>query len=110
MQKIVLAVATAAAVLSGVGTATAADRIDQREYNQERRIQEGRRAGDISGREYRALEAEQAHIRQLEARARADGRIDRNERAQIERAQDAASRHIAEARNNNDRRRWYSWR
>jgi uncharacterized membrane protein YebE (DUF533 family) len=99
--------------LTAVGaTSASADEIDRRQTNQERRIQQGVRSGEITGREYRALEAEQARIRQLEARAKADGRVDAREAAEIRRAQNNASRHIQQESTDGDRRgswhrRWW---
>lgn len=108
-----------AAALALIATTTMASagsssehRIDRREANQERRIHEGLRSGDLTRREARALEAEQAHIRALERNAKRDGHVDRYEARQIERAQDAASRHIAQERHDGERRghwqrRWW---
>ena len=108
MQKFILAsVVALAAMTTG---ASAYDRygsqyeIDQRQVRQEQRIQQGLRQGDFTRREYHALEAEQARIRELERRARADGRIDPYEAARIRRAQNEASRHIYQERHDGDRR------
>ena len=108
VAAIALAAMTAAASAQGYS----GDRIDRREANQERRIQEGRRSGDITRQEARQLEAEQARIRDMERQAKRDGVVDRREARQIERAQDQASRHIAQERNDSERRglwqkRWW---
>jgi uncharacterized membrane protein YebE (DUF533 family) len=84
----------------------AADRIDTREAAQEQRIQAARRSGDLTFREKIALEREQAQIRNMERRAKADGHIDRREAAAIERAQDAASRHIYQEAHDNQKSWW----
>ena len=87
---------------------TTQDRIDRREDRQERRIEQGVRSGEITRREYRQLESEQARIREMERRAKSDGHIDRREAAAIERAQDNASRHIRQEAHDGDRRgNWY---
>lgn len=97
MKKIVLA---AALGLVASGTAANAhdwgssDRIDRRQDWQEYRIQKGVRSGEITRREYWRLEREQAHIRQMERNAKADGYLSPYERARIRAAQNAASRHI----------------
>jgi uncharacterized membrane protein YebE (DUF533 family) len=93
-------------------TAASADRIDQRQANQERRILEGLRDGSLTRREAAQLEAEQARIRAMERAAERDGRIDRAERARIEAAQDAASRHIYAERHDAETRGsgWNRWR
>ncbi len=99
----------ALAALTAIGaTSASADEIDRRQSMQERRIQDGVRSGEINRREYRALEIEQARIRQLEARAKADGRVDYREAAEIRRAQNEASRHIRQESTDGDRRgSWY---
>jgi hypothetical protein len=108
MQKFILA--SAVALVTMTTSASAYDRysvqreIDQRQIWQEQRIQQGLRQGDLTRREYQALEAEQARIRELERRARADGRIDPYEAARIRRAQDEASRHIYLERHDGERR------
>lgn len=95
-----------AALTAICATSASADEIDRRQAMQERRIQDGVRSGEITRREYRALEAEQARIRQLEARAKADGRVDGREAAEIRRAQNEASRHIRQESTDSERR-WY---
>ena len=84
--------------------------IDRREAVQEQRIQAARRSGQLSGREYRSLEVEQARIRQLERNALRDGRIDSREAAQIRQAQNQASNHIYQDAHNAERaNRWNRW-
>lgn len=88
-----------------------ADSFDATQDRQQQRIREGLRSGQLTRLEFARLEDEQRDISRLIRRARADGHVDRHERAEIERAQDVASRHIfaekhdAEARP----RRWW-WR
>ena len=83
--------------------------IDRREAIQEQRIQNARRSGELTREEYRHLEAEQARIHQMERAAKADGRIDGREAEQIRRAQNEASRHIAQESHNNERARRGRW-
>ncbi|MFM9939261.1 MAG: hypothetical protein ACKVP7_07185 [Hyphomicrobiaceae bacterium] len=110
MKKIVLASALALAAMTSVAGAyerygSGSQReIDARQSNQETRIQQGLRSGDLTRREAAALEAEQARIRALERNAQRDGRIDGREAAQIRRAQDEASRHIYQERHDSERR------
>lgn len=70
-------------------------RIDQRQANQEQRIDQGVASGQLTEQEAARLERGQAHIQQMENRALADGVVTRRERARIERAQDRQSRRIA---------------
>ncbi len=110
MKKIVLSAALALLAMTSVAGAhersgyNSQREIDARQSNQEARIQQGVRSGDLTRREAAALEAEQAHIRALERNAQRDGRIDRREAAQIRQAQEEASRHIYQERHDNERR------
>ena len=111
VSKIVL---TAALGLVALTTSASAHdwrqaEIDRREAAQEQRIQAGRRSGEITRSEYRQLEAEQAHIRQLERNALRDGHIDRREAAQIREAQNQASRHITQESTDSERVRRHRW-
>lgn len=112
MTRIVTrSVLVALAALTATAAAASADEIDRRQALQEQRIQQGARSGQLTGREYRALEAEQARIRELERRAKADGYVSASERAQIRSAQDNASRHIRAESTDNERRGtfWRRW-
>lgn len=72
----------------------ATPRIDQREAQQQRRIVQGARSGQLTPHEYRRLQRQQAAIHRMERRARADGVVTRAERREIARAQQRASRAI----------------
>ncbi len=80
-------------------------RIDQRQENQERRIEEGFRSGQLNRREVARLREELREIRRMERRAAADGRISPREQARIEQAQDQLSRNIARERHDYQARR-----
>lgn len=111
MTRIVTrSVLVAMAALTATAATASADQVDRRQSMQEQRIQQARRSGELSRQEYRGLEAEQARIRDLERRAKADGRIDAREAAQIRSAQNEASRHIrAESTDNEKRGFWRRW-
>ena len=103
-------VLVALAALTATAATASADEIDRRQARQEQRIQEARRSGELTRREYVALEAEQSRIRDLERRAKADGYVSASERAQIRAAQNDASRHIrAESTDNERRGFWRRW-
>lgn len=78
--------------------------INQSEWRQQARIWRGYRSGDLTPREFRRLEREQALIRRNEARARRDSNFTPRERMRIQSAQNRASRHIFRQRH--DRRYW----
>ncbi|HEU0005156.1 MAG TPA: hypothetical protein VFS12_04105 [Terriglobia bacterium] len=91
------------AVFLLAGNLSSAGTINQREWQQQARIWRGYRSGDLTPREFRRLEREQALIRRSEARAR---RCDftARESMRIQREQDRASRHIF--RQSHDRQYW----
>jgi len=68
---------------------------DQRQANQERRIEQGVKSGELTRREAARLEKGQAKVRRMEARAKADGAVTAKERRQITREQNKQSKRIA---------------
>ena len=111
MKKIIVAAALGLVAMTSVASAYdyRQSQIDAREHQQERRIQEGVRSGQLTRSEARQLEAEQARIRQMERNAQRDGRIDRREAAQIRQAQDNASRHIYQEKHDSETARTRRW-
>jgi hypothetical protein len=85
------------------GNPTATPRIDQREANQEKRIQQGVKSGQLTGRETARLQGEQARIERAEARAKADGKVTPKEREHITKMQNHASRDIAREKHDGQR-------
>ena len=86
--------------------------IDARRANQEHRINDGVRSGQLTRYEYQRLEVEQARIRQLERQAKSDGYVSSYERAKIRQAQNDASRHIYQEKHDSERshaRPWWRW-
>ncbi len=91
-----LAVAVLAAIAWPTLTqAQSTPRIDQRQENQDRRIDQGVASSQLSEKEAARLEKGQAHVQQMEDQALADGTVTKRERARIERMQDRKSRKIA---------------
>jgi uncharacterized membrane protein YebE (DUF533 family) len=83
--------------------------IDARRANQIRRIEEGRRSGQLNWREYRLLRHEQAQIASDERRAKADGYISPYERRRLNRELDEAGRDIYRLKHNDKVARWRRW-
>lgn len=75
-------------------------RVDQRQANQERRIDQGVAAGSLTASEASRLERQQDRVQNLEDRAKADGQVTKRERAGLHAAQDHASRTIARKKHN----------
>lgn len=99
---------TLAALLLGAFTVpalaqTATPNIDQRQANQQRRIDQGVQSGQLNQREAARLERGQAHVQKMEDKAKADGVVTKKERARLEHAENKQSRHIA--REKHDRQR-----
>ncbi len=70
------------------------DAIDQRQRNQMARIEAGIRSGQLTRHEARELIREQRRIEHLQRRYLADGRLDRDEWADLDRRLDDLSRDI----------------
>ena len=96
MKTMVLAVGVLMLGMSGMAFAQAETPvIDQRQANQEKRIDQGIASGQLNEREANRLNKQQEHINKIEDKAKADGVVTKGERARIDHAQDRASRHIA---------------
>jgi hypothetical protein len=86
--------------------------IDGRRASEMRRIENGRRSGQLTWREYRFLRYQQARIAVDERRAKADGNVSHYERRRLNQELNQASRDIYQLKHN-DRvawwRRWRNW-
>jgi uncharacterized membrane protein YebE (DUF533 family) len=96
MMKKLLAISSVLLATGGTAYAQAdTPVIDQRQMNQEQRIDQGVESGQLNPREAKRLERQQNHIDRMENRANADGVVTARERARIGAAQNRASRNIA---------------
>lgn len=96
MKKTVLAAAGLILLASASAFAqTATPRFDQRQANQERRIDQGVASGQLTQREATRLEAGQDRLQRMEDKAKSDGTVTRQERARLQHAENVQSRHIA---------------
>ena len=95
MKQILLAV-SALVLMNGMAFAQAETPvIDERQANQEKRIDQGIASGQLNQREANRLDRQQDRIDRMENKAKSDGVMTKKERARIVAAQDRASRHIA---------------
>ncbi len=69
-------------------------RIQKREQNQEKRIEQGEKSGQLTPREAGRLERQQTKIKQDEERMKSDGKLTKQERNKLNREQNRASRNI----------------
>lgn len=68
--------------------------VNARQHNQQQRVRQGVRSGELTRREAGSLTREQRDIRQLERAYKSDGELTRSERVDLHREQNQASRHI----------------
>jgi hypothetical protein len=108
MRKKVYAFLTMAGLLLGLSMTGFAQegrvrtpRITHRQKNQQQRIGQGVRSGELTARETIRLEREQHGIQLEKREAREDGNLTRAERRDIYHEQNQASRHIWRAKHNN---------
>jgi hypothetical protein len=73
----------------------ATPRIDQREANQEKRIEQGVASGQLTPRETKRLQMREKRIAAAEDRAKADGTVTGKERKHLAKMENHASRDIA---------------
>ena len=78
----------------------ATPKIDQRQVNQEKRIQQGVASGAVTPKEASMLEKEQNKIQSAKVAAKADGKVTKAERRKLHRAQNRASAHIKRHKHN----------
>ncbi len=91
--KLIAALITAAA-LPAFAQSPATPVVDQRQANQEARIQQGSQSGALTQKETAKLEKGQTHVQNVENKATADGTVTKKEAGRIEHAQDQQSKKI----------------
>jgi hypothetical protein len=104
-KSIVTGLLAAGVILGSLPAQAETDRPDfsQREMRQERRIYQGVQSGQFTPREFRRLENQQGRIQATAARMRADGRLNRPERARLNQMRNRRNRSIYQYRHNNFR-------
>jgi hypothetical protein len=103
MKRIAMIIMTVALMVSIAGVAAAqpgTQRLDRRAARQELRIRQGVQSGQLTRRETVRLRQGQRHIRRMELRARADGRVGPRERVRLHRALDRQSARIWRLKHN----------
>ena len=96
MKRMLFAVSAMTLLMAGTAFAEAETPvIDQRQSNQEQRIDKGIESGQLNEREANRLNKQQERVNSMEDRAQSDSVMTKRERARIGAAQNRASRHIA---------------
>jgi Skp family chaperone for outer membrane proteins len=68
--------------------------VDQRQVNQQQRIDQGVKSGELTGKEAARLDKGQAQVEKKEAKAKADGKVTPKEREKLKQAQNKQSQKI----------------
>ena len=95
-------------VLAQTAPATAKDpaatpRVDQRQVNQQQRIDQGAQSGQLTATEAARLNKGQAQVEKKEAKAKADGTVTAKEREQLKHAQNKQSQKIRHEKHDKQR-------
>ncbi len=99
MKKVILFVMLIS--LGSLAEEAPTNTVDQRQENQEKRIEEGKTSGQLTEKEEHRLERRQNHIEKAEKRAEADGKVTPQEAKKLNRMQNRASREIYRKKHNN---------
>ncbi|MBV6474694.1 MAG: hypothetical protein KJZ92_14990 [Rhodocyclaceae bacterium] len=94
LKCILAALCATALSLPALAQTTSTPRIDQRQANQQQRIDQGVQSGALTQQEAARLQHGQEHVQNLENKATADGKVTAKERARIEHAQDVQSKRV----------------
>lgn len=103
MNPRLFAALVAAAVLP-VAAQTATPRVDQRQVNQDQRIQQGVKSGELTSKEAAKLQAGQSKVQAQETKAKADGNVTGKERARLAKSQNKQSREIAKQKHDKQKK------
>lgn len=103
IKTLIAAILASAVIVPAFAQVASTPRIDQRQDNQQARIEQGVRSGELTRNEARQLQHQQAHINAAERRATADGVVTPKEQRKIEHMQDNASKQIAKKKHNKKR-------
>lgn len=94
LKNIVAALCVSALALPALAQTASTPRIDQRQANQQQRIDQGVQSGTLTQQEAARLQQGQQHVQNMENKAAADGKVTAKERARIEHAQDVQSKRV----------------
>lgn len=100
-----LCLASASAFAQAASAPAATPGIDKRQEMQEKRIDQGQASGQLTRRESRRLDHQQARINQAESTAKADGTVTRAERKRLHAMQGHASKRIGHQKHDGQQRR-----
>jgi hypothetical protein len=88
-----------------VDAQTRAPKVTERQVNQQQRINQGIKSGELTRREAGKLQAQQARVQHTKVKAKSDGVVTQGERAKIHHQQNAASRSIYRQKHDGQKRK-----
>lgn len=100
LQSLLAVVLVSACAAPAFAQNTATPNIDQRQVNQEKRIDNGVKSGQLSAQETRNLDQREARIEADKQAAKADGKVTLAERRHLQREENRASRAIYAKKHN----------
>ena len=98
-----LLIAVLAAFALPVLAQTSTPKVDQRQANQQQRIDQGVASGQLTGKEAARLDKGQAQVEKKEAKAKADGKVTAKEREKLKKTQDQQSKKIKHEKHDKQR-------
>ena len=100
IAAVVTAFALPAIAQTAAPTAPSTPKLDQRQANQQKRIDEGVKSGALTEKEAARLQKRQAQLAKHEEKAKADGVVTKQERRRLEREANRDSREIERLKHN----------
>ncbi|HUI09193.1 MAG TPA: hypothetical protein VL221_02635 [Bacteroidota bacterium] len=100
MKKLVLLCSLIVLAAAFASAQTATPRVARRQLKQQARIEQGVKSGELTARETKHLELQQAKIQADKRKAKSDGVVTPAERAKLAREQNRASRTIYRLKHN----------
>ena len=94
LKTVAAALLMTAFTLPALAQTTSTPRIDQRQANQDRRIDQGVQSGALTEQEAARMDKGQERVQKMEDKAVADGKVTGKEKARTEHAQDVQSKRI----------------
>ena len=84
---------------------TATPKVTKRQVNQQKRIRQGAKSGELTKKETVRLQRQQRRVRKHKRATKADGKVTRRERASVHMHQNKASRNIRRQKNDRQKRK-----
>jgi hypothetical protein len=94
IRQTAIAAGLSACTIAAAAYAQNTTDVVQRDVNQQNRIEQGLKSGELTTKEAGKLEREESHIDKMESNALKDGKMTNVEKSRIERAENQASKDI----------------